>query len=169
MSRETMGALLFGVGMIAAFGVTLGVLKKTPSDAAGGQPAGEFASHSLEPRMDDVMLPAPDRLGGAPNKRRPAGLPSLRAVARESQKYTVRPEDSLSKIARAFYGPGKGHLYKRILEANRETVPDAGTLREGQVLVIPLLSEQANAGAARATGLRPALPGRPYAARGSGG
>ena len=43
---------------------------------------------------------------------------SLPAPAPEPQKYTVRPGDSLSKIAKQFYGDA--NQYKRIFEANQD-------------------------------------------------
>ena len=163
MSRETSGALLFGIGMIVAFGVTLGLLKRTPPRVAVAQPAGAFADRSLAPRMDDALLAAPDAPSGGPG----TSLPSLRRPLRK-QFYTVRAKDSLSKIARAFYGPEMGHQYRRILEANRETLPDAETLREGQVLVIPPLPEEKPAGDRIQASLGPSLPGRSYASAGRG-
>ena len=47
----------------------------------------------------------------------------------------VRPKDTLSTIAVAFYNDaGK---WKRIYDANRDTIPDSDRLRVGQALIIP--------------------------------
>jgi len=50
-------------------------------------------------------------------------------------RYTVQPGDSLSKIARQFYG--KPALWTVILNANRDILSNPRLLRPGQVLVIP--------------------------------
>jgi nucleoid-associated protein YgaU len=50
-------------------------------------------------------------------------------------KYTVKPGDSLSKIAKEFYGDMK--LYPKIFEANRDQLSDPDMIKVGQVLVIP--------------------------------
>jgi nucleoid-associated protein YgaU len=56
--------------------------------------------------------------------------------ARPERTYTVRPGDSLWKIAKRQYGDGND--WSRLYEANRETIganPDL--IHPGQVLVIP--------------------------------
>lgn len=49
--------------------------------------------------------------------------------------YTVVAGDSLSKIAKKFYGDGK--KWKPIFEANRDTVKNPDLIHPGQVLKIP--------------------------------
>ena len=49
--------------------------------------------------------------------------------------YTVVAGDSLSKIAKKFYGDG--NKWKRIFEANRDTVKNPDLIHPGQVLKIP--------------------------------
>jgi LysM repeat protein len=49
--------------------------------------------------------------------------------------YTVKPGDSLSKIAKEFYGDMK--LYPKIFEANRDQLSDPDKINVGQVLKIP--------------------------------
>jgi LysM repeat protein len=52
-----------------------------------------------------------------------------------SKTYTVQAGDSLSKIAKQFYGDaGK---YQRIFEANRDKLENPDKIRAGQELVIP--------------------------------
>jgi hypothetical protein len=53
----------------------------------------------------------------------------------ESQLYTVQPGDTLSGLARQFYG--RSSLWTLIYEANRDSLSDPGRLRSGQVLKIP--------------------------------
>lgn len=49
--------------------------------------------------------------------------------------YTVVSGDSLSKIAKKFYG--KANAWRKIFEANRETVKNPDLIHPGQVLKIP--------------------------------
>ena len=49
--------------------------------------------------------------------------------------YTVRPGDTLSKIAREYYGDES--QYMRIYEANRDKLKDPDRLNAGQELRIP--------------------------------
>jgi LysM repeat protein len=51
------------------------------------------------------------------------------------QTYTVKPGDSLSKIAQQFYG--KASEYNKIFEANRDKLSDPNKIQPGQELVIP--------------------------------
>ena len=67
----------------------------------------------------DSSLPAP-----AEPEAAPAG-----------QTYTVRPGDSLSKIAKQFYG--NANQYMRIFEANRDQLDDPDKIRVGMELRIP--------------------------------
>ena len=60
---------------------------------------------------------------------------SLPAPAPEAQKYTVRPGDSLSKIAKQFYGDA--NQYKRIFDANQYQLDDPNKIQVGQELSIP--------------------------------
>ncbi len=49
--------------------------------------------------------------------------------------YTIKSGDSLSKIAKKFYGDG--NLYNKIFEANREVIKDANLIYPGQKIRIP--------------------------------
>ncbi len=49
--------------------------------------------------------------------------------------YVVKPGDSLSKIARQFYGDA--NQYNQIFEANRDQLSRPDRIDVGQVLVIP--------------------------------
>ena len=64
-----------------------------------------------------------------------ASLPQPAPPAPEVQKYTVVSGDSLSKIAKHFYGDG--NKYMKIFEANRDQLDDPNTIQIGQELVIP--------------------------------
>lgn len=49
--------------------------------------------------------------------------------------YTVQPGDTLSKIAKEFYG--NANEYPKIFEANRDKLHSPDVIRDGQELVIP--------------------------------
>lgn len=55
------------------------------------------------------------------------------------QTYTVASGDSLSKIAREFYG--KASAWPLIFEANRDQLDDPDRIKPGQVLKIPPAKE----------------------------
>ncbi len=58
------------------------------------------------------------------------------AAGGESQRtYTIQPGDTLSGISQRFYG--KASEYSKILDANKDTIPDADKVRAGQTIVIP--------------------------------
>jgi ABC-type amino acid transport substrate-binding protein len=55
-----------------------------------------------------------------------------------SEAYVVQPGDTLSRIARRFYGDARGASWQRIYEANRDVIgDDPGRLRVGMKLQIP--------------------------------
>jgi len=55
--------------------------------------------------------------------------------------YTVASGDSLSRIAKRFYGDG--NQWRRIFDANREQIEDPDLIRPGQKLKIPSVSKPA--------------------------
>ncbi len=57
------------------------------------------------------------------------------AEPRAVQKYAVQPGDSLSKIAKRFYGDA--NAYMKIFEANMDQLDDPDKIQVGQELVIP--------------------------------
>ena len=56
-------------------------------------------------------------------------------VAPAAQHYTVAKGDSLSKIAKKFYG--NANRWKEIHQANLDTIKNPDLIRIGQVIVIP--------------------------------
>jgi nucleoid-associated protein YgaU len=52
-----------------------------------------------------------------------------------ARTYTVAAGDNLSKIAKRFYG--NSNKWKRIFEANRDTIENPDLIYPGQVLKIP--------------------------------
>lgn len=66
----------------------------------------------------------------------PAPEPAAESAAESPQvTYTVQAGDTLSKIAREYYGDSKE--YRRIYEANRDKLDDPDEISAGQELVIP--------------------------------
>jgi nucleoid-associated protein YgaU len=57
------------------------------------------------------------------------------SLAPKLQTYTVAAGDSLSKIAKQFYG--NANEYKRIFDANKDKLTDPNASKVGQQLVIP--------------------------------
>ena len=56
-------------------------------------------------------------------------------VSASVQTYTVVSGDSLSKIAKHFYG--NANAWKQIFEANRDKISNPDMIHPGQVLTIP--------------------------------
>ncbi len=57
------------------------------------------------------------------------------SLAPKQKTYTVAAGDSLSKIAKQFYG--NANQYNKIFEANRSVLTDPNVVKVGQELVIP--------------------------------
>jgi LysM repeat protein len=65
--------------------------------------------------------------------------------AGRGQTYVVQAGDTLTRIARKIYGPGKDRQYKRIFEANRDVLRSESDVLIGQELIIPPLPAPASA------------------------
>jgi LysM repeat protein len=63
-------------------------------------------------------------------------LPQVGVATNSGRTYTVQPGDSLSKIAKQFYG--NSNDYMRIFEANKDKLTDPNRIQTGQELVIPV-------------------------------
>jgi nucleoid-associated protein YgaU len=68
--------------------------------------------------------------GAAAGQGGPAG-----AASAPMKSYTVQKGDTLSKIAKNFYG--EANEYKKIFEANKDQLKDPDKIQPGQVLRIP--------------------------------
>ena len=65
-----------------------------------------------------------------------SSLPQAQPAGGSPRTYTVKPGDSLSKIAKQFYGDANEYL--RIFEANKDKLNDPNKVQIGQELVIPV-------------------------------
>jgi LysM repeat protein len=65
----------------------------------------------------------------------PAGTAAPAAAADTAKTYTVQPGDTLSKIAKQFYG--NANEYMKIFKANTDQLDDPDKIKVGQVLMIP--------------------------------
>ncbi len=89
-------------------------------------------------RVQQTAAPAPQARpvqpapGAAPQ---PAPAQPTQTVQPESKFYQVKPGDSLSKIAKEFYGDA--NKYGAIFEANKPMLKDPDKIYPGQVLRIP--------------------------------
>jgi nucleoid-associated protein YgaU len=63
------------------------------------------------------------------------GTGAAAASSAAKQTYTVKPGDTLSKIAKAELGDG--NAYMKIFEANRDQLTDPDKITPGQVLRLP--------------------------------
>jgi nucleoid-associated protein YgaU len=63
------------------------------------------------------------------------GSSSTAPSPRSGRSYTVQKGDSLSKIAKREYGDAQ--QWRRIFEANRDTIKDPDLIYPGQVFQIP--------------------------------
>jgi len=75
----------------------------------------------------DPSLPVP--------QAQASGGASASGAGAGGRQYTVQPGDTLSKIAKEFYG--NANQYMKIFEANRDQLSDPDKIRAGQSLVIP--------------------------------
>lgn len=69
----------------------------------------------------------------APQKAQAAAAAA--SAGSSPQTYTVQPGDTLSKIAKQFYG--NANDYNRIFEANRDKLKNPDQIQAGQQLVVP--------------------------------
>jgi len=89
----------------------------------------------VDPKYPDIGVEItidPSLAPPAAAKQPSTGQPS---TAASEQSYTVKPGDTLSKIAKQYYGDS--NAYMTIFEANRDQLKDPDLIRVGQVLKIP--------------------------------
>ena len=95
-----------------------------PSEDAKGRFFTEVKR--VNPGMDDITADI--------TVQAPAGGPR-QGAGQGAQTYTVKAGDTLSKIAKQFYG--NANDYMKIFHANRTILNDPDRIQPGQVLTIP--------------------------------
>ncbi len=65
-----------------------------------------------------------------------AGMPKIIA------QYTVKKGDTISQIAKSYYGFSSKPCWKLIQEANKDIIKDVNLIKPGQVIKIPVLPEE---------------------------
>ncbi len=83
-----------------------------------------------------------------------------------TMEYTVKKNDSLSKIAQRFLGGG--HRWKYLWELNKERIPNPDKLKAGTVIIIPIEQEaqKAKLGSQEESGSESLKTGEPQATQG---
>jgi nucleoid-associated protein YgaU len=91
-----------------------------------------MADEKPKPNFGNVQSGGSSTAPPAPAKPTAGDAPAGTGAPRT---YTVVAGDSLSKIAKKLYGDG--NQWKKIFEANRDTVKNPDLIHPGQVLKIP--------------------------------
>ncbi|MCC7300964.1 MAG: LysM peptidoglycan-binding domain-containing protein [Verrucomicrobia bacterium] len=99
------------------------MLRKQLEAAGGGSAATATSVKTL------LTEPPPRPAPSAPVVEKPA------APAKPARTYTVRPGDTLSRIAGSVYGDAS--QWKKIYEANRDQMKNETDIKIGQSLVVP--------------------------------
>jgi len=85
---------------------------------------------------DPARIPVGIKLVIPPNVDNATPPPSRPSVARPAlRKHTVKPGDTLERIARRYYN--NGAMQDRIIKANRNTLRNPNLVKTGLVLIIP--------------------------------
>jgi uncharacterized protein YidB (DUF937 family) len=126
-SRSGLGTGLGAAAIAAVLPVLIDKLTpdgRTPETAKlGGLLDGLFKKEPAKPRADFS------------NVQSGSSTRPLAPEQPQDQWYTVTPGDSLSKIAKRFYGDG--NRWQKIFDANRDQIKDPDLIRPGQKLKIP--------------------------------
>lgn len=81
-----------------------------------------------------VQTPQPQTRTTMPGQTTP-GAETPRTGATAPRDYTIKSGDSLSKIARQFYG--NANDWQKIYEANKDKIKDPNLIHPGQKIIIP--------------------------------
>lgn len=161
MTHETRIGLLVGLVFIVMFGLVLSELMRTdiPATATAEQEGdrpielGSTIPPAVAPQAVESPPAVARREAPARTRREPVALtaeaspgeaqPAPRAAPpRPTPRpvvHTVSPGDTLTALARRYYGPQHGDKHELIFRANRSVLADESSLVVGQALVIPPL------------------------------
>ena len=89
----------------------------------------------VNPSADDITCDLTVDPAAAPPPATQAAAASASGGSGHGRTYTVAAGDSLSKIAKNFYG--NANQYMKIFEANKDKLSDPDKIKPGQVLTIP--------------------------------
>lgn len=106
----------------------------------GGQAAAPVVEAAAPAEQAPVEQAAPAEQSARPVEQAAGSTPVEPAAGAggAAETYVVQPGDTLSKIARQYYGEAWATSWQRIYEANRDVIgDDPGRLRVGMTLQIP--------------------------------
>jgi LysM repeat protein len=89
----------------------------------------------VNPSLNDITVDLTVDPTAAPAPAAAAAAASASGGSGRGRTYTVAAGDSLSKIAKNFYG--NASQYMKIFEANKDKLSDPDKIKPGQELVIP--------------------------------
>ena len=93
------------------------------------------AIKAVDPNYKDLTCDITVDPSLAPQQAQSAAASAGGAGSSGGRTYKVAPGDTLSKIAKEFYG--NANEYNKIFEANRDKLSDPNKIQVGQELVIP--------------------------------
>ena len=80
--------------------------------------------------------------GSSPGSTVIPGVGRVPLGAKIIAEYTVKKGDTLSQIAKNYYGSGSQKYWKLIQDANKDTIKDPNLIHPGQVFKIPVLPDE---------------------------
>jgi hypothetical protein len=89
----------------------------------------------VNPSLNDITVDLTVDPAAAPTATAAAAAAASGGTGAGRRTYTVAAGDSLSKIAKNFYG--NANQYTKIFEANKDKLSDPDKIKPGQELVIP--------------------------------
>ena len=113
----------------------MGIFDKKTDSSFGDNPAGGQSSQKRAADFSDTNTGPTAGSGSADFSDVSGGGSSSAPAADTGQTYTVKSGDSLSKIAKHFYGDG--NKWHQIYEANRDKIKNPDLIHPGQVLDLP--------------------------------
>jgi hypothetical protein len=125
-------------------GDKLFIRAKAPSDQAKNHfwDAVKKVDPSFKDLHAEINVVPHQQAKSAPPKQAPVTpVSGTKPAAQKEQTYTVVKGDTLSKIAKEYYG--NANAYMKIFDANRDQLKDPDKIQIGQVLRIPPKDEPA--------------------------